>query len=61
MVDRWSVVMWHNGAKWNEMEEIFYFEQNFVTKHFLVGTISKVNFEVMEQPKLKLLGRHDDA
>jgi hypothetical protein len=27
----------------------FYSEQNFVTEHFLVGTISKVHLEAMEQ------------
>jgi hypothetical protein len=32
------------------MEEIFYPEQNFVMEHFLVRTISGVNFEVREQP-----------
>ena len=43
-------MMWRSGAKWDEMEEIFYSEQNFVMEHFLVETISKVHLEVMKQP-----------
>ena len=32
----------------DEIDEIFYLEQNFVIERFLVGTISKVDFEIME-------------
>jgi hypothetical protein len=42
--------MWRNGAKWDNMEKIFYSEWNIVMEHFLVATISAVHFEAMEQP-----------
>jgi hypothetical protein len=44
-----GLTMRHKGAKWDNMEEILYSEQNIVIKHFLVATISKVYFEVMER------------